>query len=96
MGKISILICNFKKAIKATFSTYLKIKIMAYDKEELLNLPTKEKLDLVEALWDSIEEGYLKDNSIETVVKELDRRVKYMDDFPETLTPWEKVKEKMQ
>lgn len=69
---------------------------MAYDKEELLNLPTKEKLDLVEALWDSIEEGYLKDNSIETVVKELDRRVKYMDDFPETLTPWEKVKEKMQ
>lgn len=69
---------------------------MAYDKEELLNLPTKEKLDLVEALWDSIEEGYLKDNSIETVVKELDRRVKYMDDFPETLTPWEKVKDKMQ
>lgn len=68
---------------------------MAYDKEELLNLPIKEKLDLVEALWDSIEEGYLKDNSIETVGKELDRRVKYIDDFRETLTPWEKVKEKL-
>jgi putative addiction module component (TIGR02574 family) len=68
---------------------------MAYNKEELFNLPTKEKLDLVEALWDSIEEGYLKDNSIETVGKELDRRVKYMEDFPESLIPWEKVKEKM-
>jgi putative addiction module component (TIGR02574 family) len=68
---------------------------MPYDKEELFNLPTKEKLDLVEALWDSIEEGYLKDNSIEAVGKELDRRVKYMEDFPDSLIPWEKVKEKM-
>lgn len=68
---------------------------MPYNKEELLNLPTKEKLELVEALWDSIEEGYLKDNSIETVAKELERRAKYIDDFPESLIPWGKVKEKM-
>ncbi|MEO5650748.1 MAG: addiction module protein [Ginsengibacter sp.] len=69
---------------------------MAYDKEELLNLPTKEKLKLVEALWDSIEEGYLKeDTSFEPVRKELDRRTKYIEDFPESLIPWEKVKAKM-
>jgi putative addiction module component (TIGR02574 family) len=33
---------------------------MAYDKEELFNLPTKEKLDIVEALWDSIESDFSK------------------------------------
>ncbi|MGN6530340.1 MAG: addiction module protein [Ginsengibacter sp.] len=33
---------------------------MGYDKEELFNLPTKEKLDFVEALWDSIENDFSK------------------------------------
>ena len=69
---------------------------MAYDEEELLNLPTKEKLKLVEALWNSIEEEYLKeDTSFEAVKEELDRRSKYIDEFPESLIPWEKVKAKM-
>lgn len=69
---------------------------MPYNKEELFNLPIKEKLKLAEDLWDSIEEGYLKeDNSIEAVRKELDRRSKYIEDFPESLIPWEKVKAKM-
>ena len=68
---------------------------MSYNKEDIFNLPTKEKLQLVEALWDSIEEGYLKDSSVETTEKELERRSKYIDEFPESLIPWEKVKEKM-
>lgn len=29
---------------------------MAYDKQELLNLPVEEKLELVEALWDTIDD----------------------------------------
>jgi putative addiction module component (TIGR02574 family) len=69
---------------------------MTYDREELFNLPTQEKLKLVEALWDSIEEGYLKeDTSIEAIKKELDRRSKFIEEFPESLIPWEKVKAKM-
>lgn len=68
---------------------------MSYDKEELFKLTTQEKLSLVEDLLNSIEDGYISDNSRETVEKELDRRAKHIDDFPESLIPWEKVKEKM-
>jgi hypothetical protein len=32
---------------------------MAYNKEELFNLPVEEKLELVEALWESIDEELL-------------------------------------
>lgn len=68
---------------------------MAYDKEELFKLTIQEKLSLVEDLLNSIEDAHISDNSRETFEKELDRRAKCMDDFPESLIPWEKVKEKM-
>jgi putative addiction module component (TIGR02574 family) len=32
---------------------------MAYDREELFNLPVEEKLELVEALWNRIDEDLL-------------------------------------
>ncbi len=32
---------------------------MAYNKEELMNLPVDEKLELVEALWDRIDDDLL-------------------------------------
>lgn len=69
---------------------------MPYNKEELFKLPAKEKLELVEALWDSLEEEYMiDDSSIKNVEEELDRRSKYIEEFTETLIPWEKVKEKL-
>lgn len=38
---------------------------MAYDREELFNLPVEEKLELVEALWDRIDENSLPVNEEE-------------------------------
>ena len=37
---------------------------MPYDKEELFNLPVEEKLELVEALWDKIDDEFLVKKTI--------------------------------
>ena len=48
---------------------------MSYDREELLSLPVEEKLELVEALWDRIDDDLLGDKmSQKNVEEELDRR----------------------
>ena len=69
---------------------------MAYNKEELLNLPIEEKLELVEALWDRIDDDLLgKKFSEDEIERELNKRICNIIKNPETLISWEEVKNKM-
>ncbi len=69
---------------------------MPYNREELLNLPINEKLELVEALWDRIDDDFLeKKMSSAQIEEELDRRLDNLEKKPESLIPWEEVKKKM-
>jgi putative addiction module component (TIGR02574 family) len=69
---------------------------MAYDKEELMNLPVEEKLELVEALWDRIDEDLLGNKmSQKNIEEELDRRIDEITKHPERVISWEEVKAKM-
>lgn len=67
-----------------------------YNKEQLLNLPVDEKLELVEALWDSIDNDTMgkKISKIEIEV-ELDKRIDQITKNPKSLISWEDVKAKM-
>ncbi len=69
---------------------------MAYNKEELMNLPVQEKLELVEALWDRIDDDLLgKKMFSPEIEKELDKRLSDLEKNPKSLVPWEEVKKKM-
>jgi putative addiction module component (TIGR02574 family) len=69
---------------------------MVYDREELFNLPTNEKLELVGALWDNIDEEFLRREMIKQGLgEEIEKRIKKINENPETLIPWEAVKKKM-
>ena len=68
---------------------------MSYNKDELLKLPPKEKLELVEALWDSIDDELLIGTLKPEQMQELDRRLSNLDENPESLIPWEDVKKEM-
>lgn len=68
---------------------------MAYNREELFNLPVEEKLELVEALWDRIDEELLRGKLSPRQMEELDRRLSNLDENPESLIPWEDVKREM-
>ena len=69
---------------------------MAYNKEELFNLPTEEKYELVLDLWEKIEEEYLgKVMSRQGFEEEIDKRIERIEKNPEVLIPWEEVLEKM-
>lgn len=67
-----------------------------YNKEQLLNLPVDEKLELVEALWDSIDNDTLgKKFSKQEIEEELDKRIDQITKNPKSLISWEDVKAKM-
>ena len=69
---------------------------MVYDREELFKLPVEEKLELVEALWDRIDEDLLGNKlSQKNIEAELDRRVDEITKHPERVISWEEVKSKM-
>ncbi len=69
---------------------------MPYSREELFNLPVEEKLELVEALWDRIDEDLLGEKiSSPQMEKELDERLHKLGKNPESMVPWEEVKKKM-
>ncbi len=68
---------------------------MSYNKNELLKLPVEEKLDLVEALWESIEDDNIGLKLSKDQIDELDRRIAGIEENPETLISWEDVKNKM-
>jgi putative addiction module component (TIGR02574 family) len=69
---------------------------MAYNREELLNLPVEEKLELVEALWDRIDDDLLGNKMVQkNLEEELDRRIDEITKHPEKVISWEEVKAKM-
>jgi putative addiction module component (TIGR02574 family) len=69
---------------------------MPYNREELFNLPLEEKLELIEAVWDRIDEELLADKMTgKNIEEELDRRVDEITKHPERVISWEEVKAKM-
>lgn len=69
---------------------------MPYNKEELFKLPVEEKLELVEELWDNIDNELLREKlSTQQFKDELNRRVQEIEKNPEILIPWEKVLQKL-
>lgn len=69
---------------------------MAYNKEELLNLPDQEKYDLVMDLWEKIDEEFLgKVMSRQGFEAEIDKRIERIEKNPDILIPWEEVLKKM-
>ena len=69
---------------------------MPYNKEELFNLPVQEKLELVEALWESIDEELLGKEMIrQGFEEEIDKRIANIEKNPDTLVPWEEVLNQM-
>ena len=69
---------------------------MPYNKEELFKLPVEEKLELVEALWDNIDNELLREKlSTQQFKDELNRRIEEIEKNPEILIPWEKVLQKL-
>ena len=66
---------------------------MPYNKEELLNLPVEEKLQLVEALWEKINE-----ESVSVTKEEIEFARKRFDlhkENPSEGLSWEEVKNKI-
>ncbi len=55
-----------------------------------VELPVDERIELVEAIWDSIPEGELPPLT-DSQVLELDRRLDDLEENPETSIPWEVV-----
>ena len=69
---------------------------MPYNKENLLSLPVKEKLELVTALWESIDNDTLgRELSSDEIEQEIANRISKIVKNPETLIDWEEVKNKM-
>ena len=69
---------------------------MLYNKQQLLDLPVDEKLELVEALWDSIDDETIgKTFSKKQIEEELDKRINKILEDPQSLISWEDVKTKM-
>ena len=59
---------------------------MAYDKEELLNLPVAEKYELVLDLWESIDDDFLgKEMTKKGFEEEIDKRIERIEKNPELL-----------
>ena len=64
-------------------------------REEFFNLPVEEKLELVEALWDRIDDDLLGEKMSQHVEEELDKRIDEITKHPERVVGWEEVKAKM-
>lgn len=62
------------------------------DLSELLELPAKERLQLVEAIWDSLVEVPEAVPISEDVRLELDRRLEAYYNDPSSARPWREVK----
>jgi len=66
-------------------------------REELFKLSTAERMELVEELWDSIA-AECEDEPFpltDAQRRELDRRVKELDEHPERARPWEEVRKRL-
>lgn len=69
---------------------------MSYNREQLLNLPVDERIELVGDLWDSIDNDTIgKQFSKQEIEEELDSRINKIIQNPNSLISWEDVKAKM-
>lgn len=69
---------------------------MSYNREQLLNLPVDERIELVGDLWDSIDNDTIgKQFSKQEIEEELDSRINKIKKNPNSLISWEDVKAKM-
>ena len=66
---------------------------MAYDKEELFNLPVEEKLELVEALWNQIDDELMPVSKEE--IKFAEERLQLHKQNPSEGLSWEELKKKV-
>ncbi len=62
------------------------------DLAELLELPAEERLQLVEAIWDSLEEVPEAVPISDDVREELDRRLAAYYDDPSSARPWRDIR----
>ena len=69
---------------------------MSYNREQLLNLPVDERIEIVGVLWDSIDNDTIgKQFSKQEIEEELDSRINKIIKNPNSLISWEYVKAKM-
>lgn len=69
---------------------------MPYNREELFNLPVEEKLELVQELWDKIDDELIGSKLLQKEMEdELDKRIDELTKYPEKMIKWEDVKAKM-
>lgn len=57
-----------------------------------MTLSEKDRLELIEQLWDSLGPSPDHLNLSDELRNELDRRISEMDSNPDSLIPWDKVK----
>jgi putative addiction module component (TIGR02574 family) len=67
---------------------------MAYDREELFNLPVEEKLELIEALWNRIDDELLPVTKEEILFAK--ERLQLHNQNPSEGLSWEELKKKIQ
>ena len=65
------------------------------DRSELLQLPVHERLQLVEAIWDSLVEMPEAVPISDGVREELDRRLAAYYEDPSSARPWREIKEEL-
>jgi putative addiction module component (TIGR02574 family) len=65
------------------------------DLSELLQLPADQRLQLVEAIWDSLVEIPEAVPISDDVREELDRRLAAYYDDPSSARPWHEIKEEL-
>ncbi|MEO8821186.1 MAG: addiction module protein [Ginsengibacter sp.] len=66
---------------------------MSYSKEELFNLPAEEKLELVEALWESIDEELMPLEEEE--IKFAEQRLQLHKQNPSEGLEWSEFRQKV-
>ena len=65
------------------------------DLSEILELPVEQRLQLVEAIWDSLIEIPDAVPITDDVREELDRRLAAYYDDPSSARPWKEIKEEL-
>jgi putative addiction module component (TIGR02574 family) len=66
-------------------------------REELFRLSAAERMELVEELWDSIAAEFedVPFPLTEAQREDLERRVRKLDEHPESARPWEEVRKRL-
>jgi putative addiction module component (TIGR02574 family) len=67
--------------------------------EEIRKLPRDERIELVQDIWDTIAEEAEETGEVPELTpaqrRELEERIKELDEHPERAEPWEEVRERL-